>query len=604
MKNIFNYKIHYTPNRAGVKSVAAFAKSAICDILFGMRVHANCWKKIAVCLQFAAALVVMACVFPALSASAAPAAQTTTAWTGAYFANPNLEGTPVFTRDDPTIDFAWGAGSPGGGVPTNDFSARWTRWLLIDTPGNWTFTTIADHAVRLFVDDNLVIDAWNDQPITAHTVSLNLTQSFHLVRMEYSHQTGDAEAHLIITSANFPDWRGEYYDNPDLVGAPVFVRNDSAIDFDFGTTGPGGKIPGTNFSVRWTGSPYFDAGTYRFSMTVDDGGRLWVDHQLLIDEWHDQTPTRYSADIRLGAGRHLVQMEYYQHGSGAQAVLSFAPADPAVWHGEYFANPSLQGTAAFTRDDANISFDWGSAPPGAGIARGADWSARWSARKTTLNAGYYSIAATADDGVRVYIDNASVIDQWHDASPTTYAALVYLTAGTHDWRVEFYQHLGGASLHLQIAPGAVLLQPDQLSDNLVIDTSSPNLVKGGSASAWQTAPNGSGGAAFKMLNSTYAGSESNWARWYAALPRAGKYEVSVYLPAGVGTTRNAQYWIAHAGTFDLRRINQSLYSGQWVPLGVFYFSADGSEYVTVSDATYEPFQSTVIAVDAVRFSAP
>ncbi len=538
----------------------------------------------------------------AASANASPAAQTTSAWRGAYFANPNLQGDPAFTRDESKIDFAWGNASPGGGVPADDFSARWTRWVLIDVPGDWTFTTIADNGVRLFVDDNLVIDAWGDQPVTAHTVSLNLTQSFHLVRMEYYHRTGNAEAHLLISSASFPDWRGEYYNNPDLVGAPVFVRNDSAIDFDFGTAGPGGRIPGTNFSARWTGSPYFDAGAYRFTITVDDGGRLWVDNQLLIDQWHDQTPTSYSADVQLSAGRHFVKMEYYQHGSGAQAVLSVAPADGEAWRGEYFANPGLQGTPALTREDANINFDWGSAPPGAGIAQGVNWSARWSARKNTANAGYYSVAATADDGVRVYVDNAIVIDQWHDASPTTYAAMVYLTAGAHDWRVEFYQHVGTASLHLQIVPGAALLQPGQLSDHLVVDPQNSNFVKGGSASAWQTAPNGNGGTAFKVLNNTYAQGESNWARWYATLPRAGDYEVSVYLPAGIGTTRNAQYWIAHAGTFDFHSVNQSLYSNQWVVLGVFYFSATGGEYVSMSNVTYEPAQSTAIVADAVRFA--
>ena len=205
--------------------------------------------------------------------------------------------------------------------------------------------------------------------------------------------------------------------------------------------------------------------------------------------------------------------------------------------------------------------------------------------------------------MRVYIDNAVVIDQWHDASSTTYSAMTYLTAGEHDWRVEFYQHAGTASLHLQILSWAVLPQSSQSPGDVVVDTQSADLTKGGSAGAWQTAPNGNGGSAFKMPNSTYALAASNWARWYATLPRGGYYKVSVYLPANVGTTRNAQYWIAHDGAFDFRSVNQSLYSNQWVNLGVFYFSATGGEYVTLSDVTYEPAQSTAIAVDAVKFSA-
>ncbi len=538
-----------------------------------------------------------------LASGSGAAAQTTTAWAGAYFSNPNVQGDPAFTRSDVAIDFAWGSDSPGGGVPSTNFSARWTRWLLIDTPGNWTFTTIADNGVRLFVDDNLVIDAWNEQPLTAHTVALNLTQSFHLVRLEYSHRAGNAEAHLLISSAGFPDWRGEYFNNPDLVGAPVFVRNDSAVNFDFGTAGPGGGIPGTNFSARWTGSPHFDAGAYRFTITVDDGGRLWVDNQLLIDQWHDQTPTSYSADVRLSAGYHFIKMEYYQHAAGAKAVLSFTPADSEPWHGEYFANPGLQGLPALTRADAALDFDWGSAPPGAGIAQGVNWSARWSAHKNTANAGYYSVAATADDGVRVYLDNAIVIDQWHDASPTTYAAMVYLTAGAHDWRVEFYQHLGTASLRVDILPGAVasLAPATSTPDQITIDTQNSNFIKGGNG--WQSVDNGNGGNAFSTLNSAFAQADDNWARWYAPVTRAGFYDVSVYLPGSTGTTTHAQYEIAHAGAYDFVALNQSLYSKQWVTLGAFYFSATGDEYVELSDATYEPAQSTVVVADAVRFAA-
>lgn len=553
---------------------------------------------------------VMLMLLLAAPAAASPVEQTTTAWTGAYFANPNLQGDPAFVRDDSKIDFVWGGGSPGGNVPSDNFSARWTRWMSIDTPGHWTFTTIADNGVRLFVDDNLVIDAWSDhqgdlgQPTAARTVSLNLTQSFHLVRMEYYHRGGNAEAHLLIRSASFPDWRGEYYNNPDLVGEPVFVRNDSAINFNFGTAGPGGGIPGTNFSVRWTSSPYFDAGSYRFTTTTDDGVRLWIDNQLLIDQWHDATPTGYSGDIALGAGNHFIKVEYYQHSGGALAILTWAPIlGSEIWHGEYFDNPGLQGTAAFSRDDANINFNWGSAPPGNGVSQGVNWSARWSARRITLTAGYYTVDATADDGLRVWIDGAPLIDEWHDASPTTYATMVYLNAGQHDWRVEYYQHLGTASLRVDITPGAAapLTLATSAPGDIVIDTQNPNFIKGGDG--WQATPNGNGGAAFSTMNSTFAQAGNNWARWYASLSRAGFYEVSVYIPAGVATTRGARYEIAHAGTYSFQSLDQSLYAKQWVSLGAYYFSATGDEYVSLSDVTYEPVLSTAIVADAVRFAA-
>ncbi len=64
----------------------------------------------------------------ATSAAASPAAQTATAWSGSYFANPNLQGDPAFVRSETNIDFVWGNNSPGGNVPADNFSARWERW--------------------------------------------------------------------------------------------------------------------------------------------------------------------------------------------------------------------------------------------------------------------------------------------------------------------------------------------------------------------------------------------------------------------------------------------------------------------------------------------
>jgi hypothetical protein len=541
----------------------------------------------------------------AASATASPSGQTTTTWTGDYYSNPDLQGDPAFSRQDPVIDFAWGKGSPGGNVPADGFSVRWERWMLIDTPGTWTFTTVADNGVRLFIDDQLVIDAWNDQPTGARTVLQSLTQSFHLVRLEYYHRTGDAQAHLFTRSSDFPDWRGEYYRNPDLIGAPAFVRNDSAINFDFGAAGPGGGIPGTNFSARWTGSPFFTAGNYRFTTKTDDGVRLWIDGQLLIDQWHDASPTGYSGNLALSTGNHYIKMEYYQHGGGALGVLTWAPIqDTETWHGEYFDNPGLQGTAVFARDDSTLNFDWGSAPPGSGIAQGINWSARWTARKNTPNAGYYSVTATADDGVRVWVDGTLLIDEWHDASSQLHAAMKFLAAGQHDWRVEFYQHVGTASLHLDLVPGAAgpfLASTNAVTGDVTIDTQNPNFFKAGSG--WGSVANGTGGNAFSAPNTVFAQADDNWARWYAPLVRAGNYQVLVYIPAGIGTTTNARYEIAHSDMHDFQALNQSLYSKQWVSLGTFYFDASGDQYVGLSNVTYEPSRSTVVAADAVRFAA-
>jgi len=532
---------------------------------------------------------------------AAPSMQTTSAWTGTYFNNPDLRGEPTLTRNDSDIDFSWGNGSPAPNLPANNFSVRWVRWLFMDAPGAWTFTTSTNNGARLFVDDNLVIDAWNDPAARTRTVTLNLTLTYHLVRMEYANHGGTAEAHLQISSAAFPDWRGEYYSNPDLVGTPVFVRNDSTINFNFGVAGPGGGIPGTNFSVRWTGSPYWEAGTYRFTATADDGVRLWVDGKL-IDEWHDQTPTPRTADVTLTAGNHPIKLEYFQHGNNASAILKWASiGNVEAWRGNYFDNPNLTGNPAFSRDDANIDFDWSTQPPGSGV-QNINWSARWTTRRTVTAAGYYTVLAQADDGVRVWLDNTLLIDQWHDSSPTLYSALIFLAAGAHDYKIEYYQRAGTASLHVLIVPGGASATVSTISmSDVIVDTTSAYFIKGGNAT-WNTVSNGRGGAALTLTNQPLAQPQGAWVRWYAPLPRAGSYEIFVWIPASVATTRNAVYAIAHAGDFDTHTASQIFYSNQWVSLGTYYFSATGDESVSLSDVTYEPPQSTTLAIDAIKFA--
>jgi hypothetical protein len=74
--------------------------------------------------------------------------------------------------------------------------------------------------------------------------------------------------------------------------------------------------------VRWTGNPSFaQAGRYRFHTNTDDGVRLWVDGWLLIDQWHNQGATEYTAEINLSAGQHQVRMEYYENVGWAGAQL-------------------------------------------------------------------------------------------------------------------------------------------------------------------------------------------------------------------------------------------------------------------------------------------
>lgn len=115
-------------------------------------------------------------------------------------------------------------------------------------------------------------------------------------------------------------FRGEYFNNITLTGAPALVRDDKEINFEWGSGSPDPKVNPDHFSVRWTGKRTF-AGPTVFHVLADDGVRLWVYGQLVIDQWHDQGPTHYEVRLPLTPGEWDIKVEYYERGGGSTIKL-------------------------------------------------------------------------------------------------------------------------------------------------------------------------------------------------------------------------------------------------------------------------------------------
>jgi hypothetical protein len=198
-------------------------------------------------------------------------------------------------------------------------------------PSSYKFTVTGDDGVRLFVDGEKVLDKWIFQSRTTHTVTHWLSQGTHQIVLEYFEAGGDAVAKLGYERTSDPPpppppaadpFNAEYFDNSELSGDPVLTRADEAIDFDWGPGGPSFAVPSDHFSARWTRTRSYEAGTYRFSVTGDDGIRVLVDGAQVIDGWFYQPPTTYSANVALSEGSHTVVVEYFEHSGGAVAKFS------------------------------------------------------------------------------------------------------------------------------------------------------------------------------------------------------------------------------------------------------------------------------------------
>ncbi len=119
--------------------------------------------------------------------------------------------------------------------------------------------------------------------------------------------------------------RAEYYNNRDFTSLAL-TRTDATVDFNWGTGSPDPTIGSDNFSVRWSGSiEALYSETYTFETTSDDGIQLWINNQLIIDQFIDQAPTVHRGTITLEAGQQYdIRMDYYENGGGAVAKLSWS----------------------------------------------------------------------------------------------------------------------------------------------------------------------------------------------------------------------------------------------------------------------------------------
>ncbi len=118
--------------------------------------------------------------------------------------------------------------------------------------------------------------------------------------------------------------------------------------------------------------------------------------------------------------------------------------------GEYFDNQELAGAPALTRTDRLVDFDWGEGS----FADGHPvdhFSARWTGYYVPKLSGDYTFYVSADDGMRVYVDDERIVSDWTKHSETLHTASRHLEGGKpHKIKVEYYEDTGGASIHFGV----------------------------------------------------------------------------------------------------------------------------------------------------------
>jgi hypothetical protein len=263
---------------------------------------------------------------------------------GTYCSTLEFGGT-LIERIDAQVNFNWGGDAPMPGIPADRFSIRWEGDIETLNAGNYIFHVRSDDGARLFVDNRLLIDNWRNAPQTG-AVSIELEAGRRYpIRLDYFDGAVLANVSLswtppggvkqLIGADRFSQTfgsenplkernglQGSYFHGTYLQG-PAVVRIDRNIDFPWTGRGLAPGFGVHKYSVRWEGeleAPI--SGKVALHTMTNDGVRLWVGNQKLIDVWKGMSATEHRAEMELIAGkRYPFKMEYFQDEGTAEARL-------------------------------------------------------------------------------------------------------------------------------------------------------------------------------------------------------------------------------------------------------------------------------------------
>lgn len=134
-----------------------------------------------------------------------------------------------------------------------------------------------------------------------------------------------------------PGLKGEYFNNTRLKGEPDLRRIDENIDFRWTLFSPDPSvINASEYAVRWTGmliAP--ESGCFNIGMQGDDGYRLYLNDELLIDNWHKQTNRLITKPFHFTKGKtYALRVEFYEAVGNVSLRLVWNAALHPTWEKE------------------------------------------------------------------------------------------------------------------------------------------------------------------------------------------------------------------------------------------------------------------------------
>jgi hypothetical protein len=331
---------------------------------------------------------------------------------------------------------------------------RWSGQVLAPVAGTFTFTTVSDDGVRLYVNNQLIINHWTDHGAATDSASVTLAANQkYSIRMEFYEHVGAATARLswaypgqalqvVPQSMLFPSapvnqppavdaGTDQTITLPAVASLKGVARDDglpgSGLTFKWSKisgreNSAGGTVTFSNQNALSTSAAFGADGIYVLRLAVSDGAVTVSD---------DLTVT-----VKLTTGTGLTGRYYNDPGTGTHFV-----------------------TLVTTRVDATVNFAWNTASPASGV-HADNFSVRWTGQVQAPVTGSYRFTTLSDDGVRLWVNGQLVINNWTAHAPTTNtSAAISLSAGVkYTITLEYFERREAATIKLQWAYTGQTLQ--------------------------------------------------------------------------------------------------------------------------------------------------
>ncbi|MEZ0485807.1 PA14 domain-containing protein [Fibrella aquatica] len=397
----------------------------------------------------------------------------------------------------------------------DDFGLQFRGFVNVPTDGVYTFFTNSDDGSKLFIGTTEVVNNDGGHPEQERSGTIGLKAGRHAITIPYfeggggqtlsvSYSGPGLSKRVIPASAYFrigtatpppppPTANLRDPENPENAVAGLdygYYEGNWSVLPNFDALTPvrtaTASLPDLNltrrsdqFGLRFRGFVNVPTdGVYTFFTYSDDGSKLFIGTTEVVNNDGGHAEQERSGTIGLKAGRHAITIPYFE-GAGGQA-LSVSYSGPGISKqvipasafyrvgsgtppptpvpsgtgtgllGQYFNNKSLTAPVVLSRTDALIDFDWGNGAPGAGVTVD-NFSVRWTGQIEAPATGNYVFTTNADDGIRLWINNVQVINDWRDHPlTTTNSTNIPLVAGQkYAIRLEYYENIVGAIARLR-----------------------------------------------------------------------------------------------------------------------------------------------------------